>query len=739
MRRGLVALCILASLLFAYAAAGYLLAPRFVHDELIERAHAAGIELRIGSVRTDPFGLRVALHDVEVVMPRAAAFARRARIDLAWSSLWRRGWIVERARVTDGTVRLGTRLSLQALTLDAHDLSTLDGAAGTFEASARLAGRAAGNLEARGALSLAGGAAVLREVSAAADGLVYDGLRFSKVRLSAAEVPFPVEKPVNLAAEASMPPHGTIAAQGTLQPAPFALHLDLQAERVPLAQAQRWVPLRVAAGSVSGKGRLDLDEKRAAYRGSAAVDGLRLEERGSGALLLAWQRAETTELRFASAPAQIAMDDVQVRAPEGRLVIAPDGAVNFAAAFAGGGGSMRTSIARLRVEEGTLHFADRSLASPFEATIGDLSGTVTGLTSGAGEPARVRLDGRVQPFGAARIRGTIDLAAPAAHTDIRASLRNLRLEAFNPYVAKFAGYRIASGRLSAELRYEVREGRLVGTNQLAFENMQLGEKLEQKGVLDLPLEVAVALLADSKGRINLDIPVRGDLNDPQFEIGAIVARAVGNVVRRIVSAPFRALAALFGGDGDLGSVAFQPGSAQLSPPEEEQIARIAEGLEQRPRAVVEVRGAYDPARDLEALRLRTAREDVARAARVKGALDLSRRATLSALEKLYLERGGDRGSLIALRKEQSYGWRLLQQLAALTPVDPAAVQELARERAQTVRAGLLDHGIPAERVRMGATVTKPAGSQGVGTELALGAARANAAAGATAPDSRVDN
>ena len=738
MRRGLVALCILASLVFAYAAAGYLLAPRFVHDQLIERAHAAGIELRIGSVRTDPFGLRVALHDVEVVLPRAAAFARRARIDLAWSSLWRRGWIVERARVTDGTVRLGTRLSLQALTLDAHDLSTLGGAAGTFEASARLAGRAAGNLEARGALSLAGDAAVLRDVSAAAHGLVYDGLRFSEVRLSAAEVPFPVEKPVNLAAEASMPPHGTIAARGTLQPAPFALHLDVQADRLPLAQAQRWIPLRVAAGSVSARGRIDLDEGRAAYRGSAAVDGLRLEER-SGALLLAWQHAETGALRFASAPAQIVMEDLLLRAPEGRLVIAPDGTVNFAAAFAGGGRPMRASVARLRVEEGTLHFADRSLASPFEATIDDLSGTVTGLASGAGEPARVRLDGRVQPFGAARIRGTIDLAAPAAHTDIRASLRNLRLEAFNPYVAKFAGYRIASGRLSAQLRYEVREGRLVGANQLAFENMQLGEKVEQKGVLDLPLEVAVALLADSKGRINLDIPVRGDLNDPQFDIGAIVARAVGNVVRRIVSAPFRALAALFGGDGDLGSVAFQPGSAELSPPEEEQIARIAEGLGQRPRAVVEVRGAYDPARDLEALRLRTAREDLTRAARVKGPLDLSRRATLSALEKLYVERGGERASMVALRKEQNYGWRLLQQLAALTPVDPAAAQELARERAQTVRAGLLDHGVAAERVRMGATVTKPASSQGVGTELALGAARANAAAGATAPESSVGN
>ena len=738
MRRGLVALCILASLVFAYAAAGYLLAPRFVHDELIERAQAAGLELRIGSVHTDPFGLRVALRDVELVLPQGAAFARRARLDLSWASLWRRGWIVERARVTDGTVRLGARLSLQALTFEARDLSTLEGAPGRFEATARLAGRAAGNLGARGALGIAGGVAVLRDLSLTANGLAYGGVRFSEARLSAAELLFPVQKPVNLAAEASMAPHGKIAARGTLQPAPFALHLDLEADGVPLAQVQRWVPLRVASGSVSAKGRLAVDAKRAAYQGSAAVADLRLEER-SGALLLAWQRAETAALRFASAPTQIVMEDLLVRAPEGRLAIAPDGTVNFAAALPAGGGATRASVERLRIEQGTLHFADRSLASPFEATVRELSGTVTGLASGAAEPARVRLDGRVEPFGSARIRGTIALAAPATHTDIRATLRNLRLESFNPYVAKFAGYRIASGRLSAELRYEVRDGRLVGVNQLAFENMQLGEKLEQKGLLDLPLDLAVALLADSKGRINLDIPVRGDLSDPQFEIGAIVARAFGNVVRRIVSAPFRALAALFGGDGELGAVLFQPGSAELSPPEEEQIARIAEVLEQRPRAVLEVRGAYDPARDLEALRLRAARADLARAARVKGTPDLSRRATLRALERLYLERGGDRATMSALRKEHNYGWRLLQQLAALTPLDPAAAQALAQERARSVRAGLLDRGLPAERVRVGGTVTKAAGAQGVGTELALGAARANAAAGATAPERPAGN
>jgi hypothetical protein len=348
----------------------------------------------------------------------------------------------------------------------------------------------------------------------------------------------------------------------------------------------------------------------------------------------------------------------------------------------------------------------------------------------------VRLNGRVQPYGVARIRGSIDLNAPANLADITASLRNLRLEAFNPYIAKFAGYRIASGRLSATLRYELRHGRLVGANRLAFENMQLGEKLEQKGLVDLPLELAVALLADSQGRINLDIPVRGSLSDPQFDFGTLIAEALGNVVRKIVSAPFRALARLFGGGADAdepGQVAFTPGSARLSPPAEESVAQLAEGLGERPQLAVEVRGGFDPARDLEALRLRAARRDVARAAGVDAAPDLSNRKVIAAAERLYLRRGGERAVLRRLREgKESYGRALLAQLAAGMSIEPVETQALARERAEAVRLALIEHGVDPARVSVGEARESSAAERGIPTELALQAVE-SAAAGRTAP------
>jgi hypothetical protein len=815
MRRKLLAAAGVAVLVVAlYAAAGYWLAPGYVREALADAARERGLALEVTAVRTKPFALRVELEEIALRGPGRQSFATAASAsaELAWASLWRRGWIVEELRlrspdlalgalppleagggeggrgvaltiqaliVENGTLRYAPRdLVIEALTLRARGLSTLDAAAGTYEAAARLAD-GAGQLGSRGAVALApfaaegslsvaalraarllpqaagqlegearyayrDGAFALHEVSIAGSGLAYAGIELPHATLKAKKLPIPPSQPFEAAAQASVAPQATIAAQGRVGFAPLELQLNVTAENLPLAEAQRWLPqgvaLRIVSGALSGTGLIDVSGSAVSYDGSARVGGLRVEERDSGALLLAWKEAETAALRFDSSPLAIEAGEIVARAPEGRLVIEQDGTVNFAGVFRGagddaGGEPPRVSFERLRVEAGTLHFADRSLATPFEATIGELSGAVAGFSTAASDAAQVRLNGRVQPYGTARIRGSINLNAPTALADIRAVFRNLQLEAFNPYVAKFAGYRIESGRLSAELRYEVREGRLAGSNQLVFQNMQLGEKLEQKGLLDLPLELAVALLADSQGRIDLAIPVRGDLNDPQFDMGAIVARALGNVVKKIVSAPFRAFARLFGGDGDEdpGAIAFAPGSAALSPPAQESVARVAQGLAERPQLGVEVQGGYDPARDREALRLRAARREVASAAGVQGPLDISDRKVVRAAEKLYLERAGERAALEALRKsEAEYGRVLLQRLAAALPVDEDAGQALARERAEIVRAALVEHGVEPTRVGVG-TIS---GEAQPAATLALRPAAEIAAAGTGATATR---
>src|SRR5205085_8408031 len=133
------------------------------------------------------------------------------------------------------------------------------------------------------------------------------------------------------------------------------------------------------------------------------------------------------------------------------------------------------SVDRLTIQEGRLDFTDHSLQTPFSTTVHDLAGALTGLSTAADAPARIALEGRVGKYGEASVRGALEPVAPATRTNVQLRLQNLALADFTPYAVKFAGYRIESGRLSATLRYRVRDGRLVGSNTLEFDRLKLGE------------------------------------------------------------------------------------------------------------------------------------------------------------------------------------------------------------------------------------------------------------------------
>ena len=811
MRKAAIAASILGLLVLLYAAAGHWLAPRFVRAALVERAQRLGFELRIEAVRTDPFAFSVALQGIELLGAdgRVRGAAHSAHADVAWASLWRPAWIVQRAElrqprvevsgplarggspqedgsghfevreltVSDGAVHFidsSRELKLEALQLEVSGLSTQASEPARYQLAARAAG--GGALSSQGSLSLAplgasgrlaaeamplawlwqeargelhgasrftyeAGRLRLEDVSLDVARFAYQGIELRQLKLQSPRVAIPLREPFEVSATAAAAPRGSASARGTLGLQPLRGDLRLELNDVALAQAQRWLPgdiaLKIVSGSVFAKGRLRIGE-RPLYEGAIAVREARFEEPGTGNVLLGWSVLETDEASVRFAPFGFDLGEVVARAPAGRLIIEKDGSTNFAAlmpkADRRADEPLGASVKRLRIENGTLDFADRSLDNEFAVTARELSGALTGLSTKPGNPARVQLAGRVDEYGSARIRGTVDLSAPKSLTNIRATLRNLDLAELTPYVVRFAGYRIESGRVSADLRYRVRDGRLVGQNRLTFEELALGEKVQKAGARDLPLELAVAVLADAQGRINLDIPVSGNLNDPQFDFGGLVARAIGNVVGRIVSAPFRALAGLLGkGGADLDAVQFEPGSATLTPPAEQNVALVAKALVDRPQLEVTVQGRYDPERDVAAMRLHAARRHIARRAGVDGrvAPDLSDPKVLRAAENLYLERVGNRVQMRALRESEArYGRALLEKLAASLPVEPGTAETLASARAEMVRAELFTLGVDPSRVRVAEPAAATAGEDGVPTLLSL-RSDATASAGAT--------
>jgi hypothetical protein len=194
-----------------------------------------------------------------------------------------------------------------------------------------------------------------------------------------------------------------------------------------------------------------------------------------------------------------------------------------------------------------MDFADHSLVLPFGTRIHDLRGSIAGLSNRPGAVGQIELDGAVDEYGMARAVGQVELGNPANGLDMRVQFRNVEMTRLTPYTATFAGRKIDSGKLSLDLQYQIKQRQLQGENQVIMDKLTLGERIESPTATNLPLDLAIAILQDSDGRIDLGLPVAGSLDDPQFSYGSIVWKAIVNVLTKIVTAPFRALGALFGG------------------------------------------------------------------------------------------------------------------------------------------------------------------------------------------------
>jgi hypothetical protein len=384
---------------------------------------------------------------------------------------------------------------------------------------------------------------------------------------------------------------------------------------------------------------------------------------------------------------------------------------------------------------------------PFSTRVENVAGAALGVTSARGRRAELELSGEIGEYGAASARGRIAAADPLAFTDIRAEFENVALPPLSPYTATFAGRKIASGRLWLDLEYRVEGGRLLGENQIVARDLRLGERVEAPNPLDLPLDLAVALLTDAEGRISVAVPVEGEIGDPQFDLGAAVARAFGNLVQRVVTAPFRLLGRIVnGGDAaELRSVTFDPGSDALDPAEREALDQVAQALRERPRLRLVVHGPYDPDRDGRALRAAAARRALA-GQLGRGARELpdgelvafDSRRTRRALEQLLEQRDGP-GAVDAFARDfaarksaqpagsQEAGDRafyeaMFDRIVAREPLPANALPLLGAQRARAIVGYLVSAGLDAGRVGAGdVRAVKAPDDSTITTELGLAA------------------
>lgn len=298
------------------------------------------------------------------------------------------------------------------------------------------------------------------------------------------------------------------------------------------------------------------------------------------------------------------------------------------------------TVGRVSLQNASGNFTDRSLPLLFNANIQNLAGSVQGFANNSSQPTDINLEGQVDEFGLVQIVSSLNPFNFTAQSQIDVNFSNIDMPSMTPYVIKFAGREVAEGKVDLDLSYKLLEGELTASNQIVLSSLQLGERVEQAGAMDLPLDLAIALLKDGNGVIDLEVPVTGDVNDPEFNFGPAIRGALSNILTSIVAAPFRLLGNLIGGGGgedSLEQIRFLPGRADVAAPEQETLLQLSEALKQRPQLLLEI-PAVTAAVDEPALQTQAVDSNVEALleAQVESEESLTARR-LTVLESLYTE------------------------------------------------------------------------------------------------------
>ena len=399
------------------------------------------------------------------------------------------------------------------------------------------------------------------------------------------------------------------------------------------------------------------------------------------------------------------------------------------------------SIGEVTVKGGTIEFSDYSIEPNFSVKIQGFGGNVTGLSTAPGSQARFNLKGYVvDRFSPATLTGRANVFAYDANTDLTASFKNIELPVFNPYSGRFAGYAIARGKLSTTVHYKITNRKLDAQHNVVIDQLKWGEATGSKEKVSLPVRLATSLLKDKNGVIDLDLPVGGTLDDPSFRIWPVVWKILGNLVGKIVAAPFKLIGSIFGGGDDSTQyVLFAPGSAVLADGADKALKEIAKGLAERPEVNLDIPAGPGIREDAEAMT--TANLHAAVLAGKKGpvaadyaGLDASKKADkLKALYKARFgkapkfpdEAGVTKAGLFAGGEAKSAAhdsqikWLETELRPKYAPTD-LQLAELGQARASAVKEALLgDQGLAAERVFVNTGASVVAKDDKVQMELAV--------------------
>ena len=555
---------------------------------------------------------------------------------------------------------------------------------------------------------------------------------------------------------------GSMRLAGDVQPEPLSLRTRIGLKAVDLRPIQPYVDpyanVTLVSGKVDAEGELQADTGTAGiaarYRGSLGLTDWRTLDKVNQAEFLRWKRLALDGMNLVWRAGALQLDLGQVALSDfyGRLIIQPDGHINLrdikreqgedsrslttakgaqasspapatptppaaapnAAPAVSGGPAAQLRWRGIKLDNGRIDFTDNFIRPNYSARLTQLEGEISAVAWNDPQPASVRLHGRVDASAPLEITGEIHPLGPRLYTDLRAVAKGIELTRLSAYSGRYAGYAIEKGTLSMDVRYKVDGGKLEAENKIFLDQLTFGERVESPDALKVPVLLAVSLLKNSRGEIDVNLPISGSLDDPEFSIGGIIVRVIVNLIVKAVSAPFTLLASSFGSAGqELGYVEFEAGSNQLGDDARQKLDTLVKALNDRPALKLEATGRADPAVDIEGLRhayvARQMRAAKARATGVSPAnLAIEPQERDKWLEEAYKAADIKKPrNVVGLTKSLPPA-EMEALLMAAAPVEEEQLRNLANRRADNVKEYLVGKVAP-ERVQLTASKLDAAG------------------------------
>ena len=425
---------------------------------------------------------------------------------------------------------------------------------------------------------------------------------------------------------------GRLRLAGGLGTRPVAGRLNVDAQGIEVVPFQPYLANQVnfslTGGEVSTKGMLNIetggDAVKVNYEGGVQVTDFASIEKDGSQDLLKWKSLDLGGLQFALEPMQLRINDINLAEFYARLILGADGRLNLQKLAAqkpeanapeekqaakpaeappqASTAEKQISIGKINLQSGNVYFSDFFIKPNYSANLTDVQGSISELKPET--PGDIAIQAKLDNASPVDIQGKINPLSKELYLDIAADAREIELNPMSPYSIKYVGYGIERGTLSFKVKYKVENRKLDAQNQIILNQLTFGERVESPTATKLPVLLAVGLLKDRNGVIDVNLPISGSLDSPEFSVGGIILRIIINIITRAVTSPFALLGAAFGGGsgGELSYIEFDYGSTNLSPTAEAKIKSLATAMNNRPALKLDISGRADPVNDIEGLK-----------------------------------------------------------------------------------------------------------------------------------------